>query len=176
MIVSRETSRTRKTPVVSRETLGIFTARRVIAAPSIEETNPRSHSSATTPTARSTTGQPRLATWIRKSVHQRAMSTNEAPTMFNNRPPPHDPDPEERPPTKCTHLRRASTIQGPINEGHPSPKTLTNRSFHQQTRSATEPINHEQRTPPGALPASRPGPGRARRGGGRTPRRGRRSR
>ena len=115
--------------------------------------NPRSRSLATTPPTRWTTGQPRLTTWTRKGLHQRGMPAIEAPTVFNGRPPPHDPDPEERPPAKCTHLRRAPTIQEPLSKKETHHRRhLPIRAPYQQAHSPTEPISHERRIAPGTLP------------------------
>ena len=159
--------------------------------------NPRSRSLATTPIARSTTDQPRITTWTRKGIHQRGSSTNEGcpPSkrqqcsttarrlMTRIRRSVHQQNAltyEERPSSRSLYQRKRPTIedtyqQGPLTSKPTPPLNPLAISGGQPLGySPADPINCGQRTAPGTLPASRPGPGRARRGGGRTPRRGRR--
>ena len=182
-IVSRETCRLRRTPVVSRETTGVFTPRRVDATRFRWAMSSHNRSSAATapPQRQQRTQQPASPTsrpayetvFTLKGRHQRGHSSarHYPPTAHSTtgQPvPPHAPGPGNRPPM--------ATESAPANEGQPSAEDTHQQGHHQQTLSATAPVNCGQRTPPGALPASRPVPGRARRGGGRTPRRGRRIR
>lgn len=179
--VSRETSRPRRTPVVSRETAGVFTAHRIGAASIRWAMSSHDHSSATTPQRQQRAQQPtsfaprpgykKVFTFEERHQRGRARSASEAPTAYSATSQP-------RPATRIRiRIRRSVHQQGALTyEERPPAGASPTRDPHQQAHSATDPVNRGQWTPPGAAPASRPWPSRARRGGARTPRRGRRTR
>ena len=179
-VVSREISRTRRTPVVSRETTGVFTARRVGATRFrwAMSSHNRSSAATTPPQRQQRTQQPASpasrpaheTVFTLKGRHQRGRSP-----ARHHPPTAHSTTGQSRLAAwarRSVHLRRAP----PPTRDNPPPKRLTSKDAHQQAHSATAPVNCRQWTAPGTAPASPPGPGRARRGGGRIPRRGRRNR